>query len=220
MFIVRPLLSPAIVIGLLAACSQQKDENTAETMHEERGQMANGGMMGGDLERQMAQMSGPFANAERKMYTAMRDATGVDFSDSWVRKMIAHHQGAVDMARIYLEQEGGRADVRDMAEGTIDKQTQEIAELEKIVREGNRHPAGAEPYASAERDMMHGMMAAARDDVSASFLGKMLEHDKGAVALSEVFLAQGGDHRVEERARQIRDDQRKEASEVEEMMAK
>jgi uncharacterized protein (DUF305 family) len=81
----------------------------------------------------------PFAPAEAKMMEAMMAATGVDTDQTWARKMIAHHQGALDMAQVVLR-ESQDADIRRMAQKTIEMQTADIAELRAWL---DSHPAGA-----------------------------------------------------------------------------
>ena len=81
----------------------------------------------------------PFAPAEAKMMEAMMAATGVDTDQTWARKMIAHHQGALDMAQVVLR-ESQDADIRRMAQKTIEMQTADIAELRAWLE---AHPASA-----------------------------------------------------------------------------
>lgn len=71
-----------------------------------------------------------FIDANAKMHAAMAiDFTGnadVDF----VRGMIAHHQGAIDMAKVELEH-GKNADIRKLAQGVITAQEGEIAMMKE-----------------------------------------------------------------------------------------
>jgi uncharacterized protein (DUF305 family) len=215
------LVGAAVAIAGLGACSQSEEsEQNAATPMEQASPMAGGQTMMNDeeMDRQMAAMTGPFAESERDMHRAMRTAVGVDVADTWTRKMIAHHEGAIEMSRAFLAQEGGREDARAMAQQVIDKQTKEVAELRSLLKDGEGQPASAQPYFSAERDMMHAMMNARRDDVTESFLAKMLEHHRGGVALSEVVIAEGKDEQILAKARKTRDDQAKEAAETEEML--
>jgi uncharacterized protein (DUF305 family) len=53
--------------------------------------------------------------------------------------MIAHHQGALDMAQVVLR-ESQDADIRRMAQKTIEMQTADIAELRAWLE---AHPASA-----------------------------------------------------------------------------
>ena len=71
-----------------------------------------------------------YIDANAKMHAAMAiDFTGnpdVDF----VRGMIGHHQGAIDMAKIVLEN-GADPEVRKLAQGVISAQTAEIDWMRK-----------------------------------------------------------------------------------------
>lgn len=50
----------------------------------------------------MAMAQTPFSAAEAKMHEAMMSAMGADAGETWARKMIPHHQGALDMSEIVL----------------------------------------------------------------------------------------------------------------------
>ena len=122
------------------------------------------------------------------------------------------------MARVFLDQDGGSEPARAMAQRPIDKQTKEIEELERLLKDGEPQQAAAQNFASAERDMMRAMMNARSDAITDSFLRKMLEHHKGGVAMSEIAVAEGGDAEILEKARKTRDDQAKEAEEAQAML--
>lgn len=132
----------------------------------------------------------PFADAEQRMNQAMMAAVGTDAGDSWTRKMIVHHQGAIDMSRIVLQQ-NPPADVAAMARDAIDKQTKEVATLQKMVRQGAPDPKSAEIYRAASTEMQQAMMNAKGTTVAETFMRKMLAHHKGGVALSDVALRNG-----------------------------
>ncbi len=67
-----------------------------------------------------------YAPAMRKMHDDMMiEATG-DADVDFVKGMIPHHQGAVDMAKIVLEQ-GKDAEIKKFAQDIIDAQEKEIA---------------------------------------------------------------------------------------------
>lgn len=67
-----------------------------------------------------------FMEANAKMHGGMDIAFTGDADVDFVRGMIAHHQGAIDMARIVLEH-GDDAEVKKLAEGIIAAQEGEIA---------------------------------------------------------------------------------------------
>lgn len=159
----------------------------------------------------------PFADLEGQMSERMMAAVGVDAGDSWVRKMIEHHQGAIDMSRLMLGQNPSQH-VADMAQDTIDKQTREIADLRKLIKEGSPDPESAELYRPAMTNMQQAMMSATGANVEETFMDKMLAHHQGGVALSEVALENGASGAVRSQAMKTRDDQQKEAEMVEAML--
>jgi len=69
-----------------------------------------------------------FRDAESRMDAAMMAVTGSDPAQLWAGKMVAHHQGALDMSALVLRtaQDAG---IRRMAQATLDMQTKDIAEM-------------------------------------------------------------------------------------------
>ena len=192
----------------LAACGSQADNQVAANEPAMDANMAAGNSM---------QMSGPFAEAEMRMDEQMMAAVGSDVGQNWLKKMIVHHQGAIDMSRIVLDQ-NPTADVAKMARETIAKQGKEIEDLQKLVQEGAPDQRSAELYRPAMMDMHQKMMAASGADVSQTYMRKMLEHHKGAVAMSDVALANGVTGTLRSQIQKTRADQQKEIAMVEAML--
>jgi uncharacterized protein (DUF305 family) len=92
----------------------------AETGHMDDGM---GGMDGG--------MSGMMS--EQDMHLLM-NATGAEFDRLFLEQMIAHHEGAVEMAETEIA-DGQNADAIALAESIRDSQTAEIAEMEQLLTE-------------------------------------------------------------------------------------
>jgi uncharacterized protein (DUF305 family) len=65
----------------------------------------------------------------------LEQATGADFDRMWLQMMIAHHQGAVTMARLELST-GSNAQVKQLAQAVIDGQTKEIATMKALLAGG------------------------------------------------------------------------------------
>lgn len=162
------------LIALLPGCSGKKDKDVTPE------QQMNAIM----------EATSPFAGAEIRMDNAMTRAVGVNVGDSWVRKMIEHHRGAIAMARQTLAMDPD-AHLAAMARATIDEGTHEIADLQKLTVQGPRNRASADLYQPALDKMHQAMMAAGGKSLSQTYHLKMLEHHRGAVAMSDVALGNG-----------------------------
>lgn len=75
----------------------------------------------------------PYPPAEMKMHRAMIGAVGSDATETWVRKMIEHHRGAIEMSQIVLR-DARDAQVREMATKSSAEQRREIDELQTWLR--------------------------------------------------------------------------------------
>ncbi len=199
---------PALMIGALGACGSNEGANN------QAAEVANTAMPEDNM---MAQMSGPFADAEMRMNEQMMAAVGSDVGQNWAKKMIAHHQGAVDMSRVVLDQ-NPTADVAKMARETIAKNEKDIASIRKFVKEGNPDQRSAELYRPSMMDMHQKMMAASGSNVSETYMRKMLEHHKGAVTMSDVALANGVSGALRDQVQKTRSENQKDAEVVEAML--
>lgn len=199
---------PALMIGALSACggNEGASNQTAE--------VANAAM---PEENMMAPMSGPFADSEMRMNEQMMAAVGSDVGQNWTKKMIAHHQGAVDMSREVLDQ-NPTAEVAKMARETIAKNEKDIASIRKFVKEGNPDQRSAELYRPSMMDMHQKMMAASGSNVSETYMRKMLEHHKGAVTMSDVALANGVSGALRGQVQKTRSENQKDAEMTEAML--
>lgn len=173
---------------------------------------------GNDTNAVMADANNPFADAEMQMNGKMMAAVGSDVGDTWARKMIEHHQGAIDMSRIVLEQ-NPPADVATMAREGMAKQQKEIEDLRKLLKDGSPNAQSAELYRPAMMDMHQKMQAASGANPSETFMRKMLEHHRGGVTLSDAALQNGVSGSLRAQVQKTRDDQQKEAKMVEAMLA-
>ncbi|WP_296435655.1 CopM family metallochaperone [Rhizobium sp. UBA1881] len=70
-----------------------------------------------------------FSEANNKMHKDMMIEYSGDADIDFVRGMIAHHQGAIDMAKVEL-QYGKDPEIRKLAEGVIKAQEAEITEMQ------------------------------------------------------------------------------------------
>src|SRR3546814_20797093 len=66
----------------------------------------------------------PYPSAEMEMHQKMTSAMGADATETWVRKMVEHHRGAIAMSRLVLR-EHKVSKVRMMANKAVAEQTRE-----------------------------------------------------------------------------------------------
>ena len=91
-----------------------------------------------------------FADVNDRMHAAMREIPA-DADEAFMRGMLAHHRGAVEMAQVEL-QHGRDAKARDLAQRVIAAQQAEIAEMETWLKQRN---IGTEPVEVDHAAMGH-----------------------------------------------------------------
>jgi uncharacterized protein (DUF305 family) len=79
-----------------------------------------------------APSSQAFAAANAAMHASMSTPMTGDADRDFLTGMIAHHEGAIAMAKVELEY-GKNAGARDLAETIIEAQEAEIAEMRKML---------------------------------------------------------------------------------------
>ena len=195
----------------LAACSGGEESGNNVTANTASGN-ASANSMANDPDN-------PFAGVDMQMHQRMTAATGANASETWVRKMIEHHRGAVQMSQILINQ-GGDAGFVQMARTGAEKQQREIGELERVLAGGVTGGSGeANPYVAVEQSMHQQMMAATGANLSETWARKMIAHHQGAVDMSEVLIRQGGANpQVLALARRVSEDQRREIAHLEAML--
>jgi len=198
----------AMAAGCGGGSSTTNSQSTSSTnMHET---MGNGSAH--------AMPSGPFSQAEMQMHERMVAATGANASETWVRKMIEHHRGAVEMSQVLING-GGDPGFVQMARTGAQMQQREIGELERMLAGGIAGGSGeANPYGPVEQSMHQQMMAATGGNLSQTWARKMIAHHQGAVDMSEVLIRQGGNPQVLAMARTVAEDQRREIAHLEAML--
>lgn len=72
--------------------------------------------------------------AMQKMQHAMMQANDSDPAMAWTKKMIAHHQGGIDMSHVVLKHSKDD-DIRKEAQKTIEKQQKDIKTLQAKIKD-------------------------------------------------------------------------------------
>ncbi len=100
------------------------------------GMQSMGGM---DMSMMKPTPANPYPPAEMDMHKKMMSAIGADATETWVRKMVEHHRGAIAMSRIVLR-DTKDAKIRAMATKVIAEQTREVGELDAWLRSHSKRP--------------------------------------------------------------------------------
>lgn len=140
----------------------------------------------------------PYAAVNANMMQAMHNLmpTG-DVDYDFMRGMIPHHQGAIDMARVLLEQ-GGSEQMRELARDILSAQEAEITQMQVWMHEYGPPSPGenAQDVIAAwqridQRMMtdMHNVFAGAAGDITSEFVQGMIPHHVAAVDMAYVLLA-------------------------------
>ncbi|WP_228241838.1 DUF305 domain-containing protein [Porphyrobacter sp. GA68] len=90
-----------------------------------------------------------FADVNTRMHAAMANIP-TDADEAFIRGMLAHHRGAVEMAEVELAH-GANPQARDLAQRIIDAQGAEIAEMEAWLTQRGL-PTAAPTGAAAQVD--------------------------------------------------------------------
>lgn len=207
---VRFMMSTAAVaaLTLTAACSGGDAEGNNASANVQQ-DMA--------VEAPPADPNNPYAQAEMQMGERMMAAVGQNAAETWLRKMIEHHRGAIEMSEI-LERRGSDPQVVEKARETAVAQRRELQELERMLQGGVSGNEPVNPYAEGERRSHEQMMAAVGATPSETWLRKMIEHHRGGIEMSEIVIDQGGNAQVADMARRSAAAQRRDIDALERLL--
>lgn len=124
----KQTILPALLLALTASACAEPKEASAQAENET-----------GMKAAAKADPSNPYMSAEMAMHDKMMAAKGTDAAETWTRKMIEHHRGALSMSQVALN-EADDSMVKQMAQKTIDMQTKDIAELNKWLTDNGKAP--------------------------------------------------------------------------------
>lgn len=139
-----------------------------------------------------------------------------EYSDAaFVDAMVPHHEGAVEMALVALEN-AEHEEIRTLAQGIIDGQRAEI-ELFGQIREGLGGPS-----TGMSQEEMEGMMGMAEDPqqlaqqrpFDRAFIDAMIPHHESAIEMAEIALEESEDPEIRRIAEDIVAAQEREISQM------
>ena len=131
------------------------------------------------------------ATMHKNMKAPLSGNADVDF----VRQMIPHHQGAVDMAKIQI-QYGHDERLKSFNRWIIRAQELEIGMMKNWLHRRDNGAVAAnakDVYGEAMTTMHHGMMIDYTGDADVDFVRGMIPHHQGAVDMARILIADGND---------------------------
>jgi uncharacterized protein (DUF305 family) len=162
--------------------------------------------------------------------TEQGDAAHNGADTAFAQMMIAHHEGAIEMADLAVEK-ADSADVRSLAEGISAAQGPEIEEMTSWLEGWGEDVTPMDDMEGMEgmdsgMDMdgmdQEGAMAEldglSGADFDRRFLELMIAHHEGAIEMAELQTAEGENPTALELAEKIVQDQQGEISEMEQML--
>jgi uncharacterized protein (DUF305 family) len=115
------------IIGVLVGTIITGSTAVLAVNNDNRGMMK---MMGMNTSRMIDTDAGHMGMSMNQMSDELANRTGDDFDENFVAMMIAHHQGAIDMAQL-AEKNAKHQEVRDLSKDVISAQTKEIKNMKQ-----------------------------------------------------------------------------------------
>ena len=150
--------------------------------------MMNDKMMSNNSSQQSAAGTVDKNSADYKTYSQL---TGEDYDKMFLANMIAHHQGAVDMANLALTS-AKHQEIKDMANNIISAQTKEIGDMQSWQTAwGYPASSGSMMEDHSSMGMMNDMAGMTDklkgltgDAFDKAFLSSMIEHHQSAINMA------------------------------------
>ncbi len=146
----------------------------------------------------------------------MHEGMNIDFTGDpdidFLKGMIPHHQGAVDMALVQLAH-GKDGAIKSLSQGVIRSQNIEIGIMQRKLKSleqqwnGERVPMSVLAWKRINHKMHQGMSIDFSGQADIDFVKGMIPHHQGAVDMANLVLEHGKDTTVKRLAREIIDAQ-------------
>ena len=177
-----------IIVAIVAVVAIAGVSIYAISKNNDHGMMDDNNMMGNNSSQQSAAGTVDKNSSDYKMYSQL---TGEDYDRMFLANMIAHHQGAVDMANLALTS-AKHQEIKDMANNIISAQTKEIGDMQ------NWQTAWGYPASSGSMMEDHSSMGMMNDMAGMTdklkgltgdafdkaFLSSMIEHHQSAINMA------------------------------------
>lgn len=161
-------------------------------------------------------MSGDSMSGDAPMADGDQLVVDGKYSDErFTSMMTAHHEMAVEMARVAVR-EAQHPALKTAAQQTVDDQSAEISQLKAITARlgGTAMDATMSETAMDNTGMVPTEQLAKMDPFDRAFIDSMIPHHAGAIEMSSVALLRSSDPEIKALARQIIDAQSKEIGQM------
>jgi uncharacterized protein (DUF305 family) len=137
-----------------------------------------------------------------------------NFDCDFASMMIIHHQGAIDMSNVQL-QNGTDADIKAMAQDIIKNQQTEIDKMHVLLNDLKINPevekSNKGEFSNDMKDMMKKMKGmSTTGNVDKDFVSMMIPHHEAAVKMAKDQVTYGKNEALKEMAQKMVADQNKE----------
>jgi uncharacterized protein (DUF305 family) len=201
---------------ILAACGgagggQQGSESGSE---QESAEKSGGGMAGLD-HSQMGH--GSMGMGSKGMARQMVMENGKYSDERFIDSMVPHHQGAIEMAEVALEN-AEHEEIKELSRNIISSQQAEIEELKSIKKE--EFGTSQVPMEMSQEQMRSmGMMMdpqnlANKEPFDKAFIDAMIPHHQSAIEMAQVALKKSENPRIKELAENIVNAQKREIEQM------
>ncbi len=219
----RPLALLALVLAaalLLAGCG-----GSGGGMQDMEGMDGEDGGRQGQAEKKEAGNGGggmegmDMAGGDAAAAAAAREMVEEDgrYSDrAFIDAMVPHHQGAMEMAEVALENAEHR-EIRDLVKDVVKAQEKEIEDLRAIKEEEygtSEIPTGMDRQQMGAMGMTGPQELAERRPFDRAFIDAMIPHHESAIAMANAALDGSDNPEVREIARAIVEAQEKEIAQM------
>ncbi len=217
------LLTLALVLASCAGAGgsgsgQQEEGNSSESAQEES---QDGGMQGmdhGEMSGMEGMDSGSMDSDEMARQMVMPNG---EYSDAaFVDAMVPHHEGAVEMAQVALEN-AEHEEIRTLAQDIISGQQAEIEQFGRIRErlEGSPMEGMSEEEMNQAMGMMDAQDLAQQRPFDRAFIDAMTPHHESAIEMANAVLEESEDPEIREIAQGIVDAQESEIAQMEQWRA-
>lgn len=155
------------------------------------------------------------------MDTMMATPMPGDPDHHFAKMMQLHHKSAINMANIVLNH-GKDTTIRMMAHDMIEKQTQEIADLQSFLNSHEMHEANPEFNMKMEMSMdkmdRNADLQIINGDIDHDFAILMIFHHQSAIEMADLVIHNGHHAEIAHMAETMKEDQEMEIMELQEWL--